>query len=334
MGVVSRAHSAAAVLDSDDAEEEFDSPETIQALADVLRDSGHQVELLGSGEPLLRRLLSGPRPDLVFNIAEGRGISRSREAWVPSMLEMLGIPYTGSDPLCLAVCLDKECAKRLVAHAGVMTPRWWLVEGLTVELEHQMANATWPLVAKPAFEGSSKGIRATSLVRDADQLRAAVAEMLAVYQQPVLVEEYIDGPELTVGLVGNPPQIIGIMRILPRKSDGPFLYSLDVKRNWQARVRYECPAELLPQASRAVRQAALDCWNALGCRDVARIDFRLRGDIPYFLEANPLPGLAPDTSDLVFLARDMGIHHAELVGRILAAAQKRLGIVNDCRNSA
>lgn len=316
--------SATAVLQTDDAEEEFDSPATIQSLADVLAGLGHEVEFLGNGEFLLRRLLDGPRPDLVFNIAEGRGISRSREAWAPAILDMLGIPYTGSDPLCLAVSLDKECAKRLVAQAGVATPRWLLVEQASPDLEHQVRQFTWPLIVKPSYEGSSKGIRAKSLVRDVAELQATVAEMLALYDQPVLIEEYIEGDELTVGLVGNPPQVIGIMRILPR-SPGPFIYSLDVKRDWEDRIRYECPAELLPKATRNVRQAALTCWRALGCRDLARIDFRLRGDIPYFLEANPLPGLSPTSSDLVFLARDMGISHAELIERILDAALERIG---------
>src|SRR5487761_1556265 len=111
-----------------DAEEEFDSPETIAALADAVRSLGHGADLLGDGGPLLRRLLDGPRPDLVLNIAEGLGISRTRESRVPAVLEMLGIPYTGSDPLTLAATLDKECAKRLVDHAGIPTPGWALVE--------------------------------------------------------------------------------------------------------------------------------------------------------------------------------------------------------------
>ena len=112
-----------------DEDEEFDSLETVQAITEVLESLGHQVDLLGDGEPLLHRLLEGSRPDLVLNFAEGTGSGRSREARVPAVLEMLGIPYTGSDPLTLAVTLDKDCAKRLVAAAGVATPAWAVFSG-------------------------------------------------------------------------------------------------------------------------------------------------------------------------------------------------------------
>src|SRR5262245_61130416 len=105
----------------DDFQEEFDSPVTIEAIAAVLRGLGHDVVLLGDGRELLERLLADP-PDFVFNVAEGQGVGRSREARVPAVLEMLGIPHTGSDPLTLAVTLDKDCAKRLVASAGVAVP--------------------------------------------------------------------------------------------------------------------------------------------------------------------------------------------------------------------
>src|ERR671928_829058 len=106
----------------DDFQEEFDSPATIEAIAVVLRGLGHQVDKLGDGRELLERLLADP-PDFVFNLAEGHGVSRSREARVPAVLEMLGIPHTGSDPLTMAVTLDKECAKRLVHYEGGAVPR-------------------------------------------------------------------------------------------------------------------------------------------------------------------------------------------------------------------
>jgi D-alanine-D-alanine ligase len=317
-----------ALLSSDDSEEEFDSPETINALADTLRSLGHDVELLGEGEPLIRRLLDGPRPDLVFNIAEGRGVSRSRESRVPALLETLGIPYTGSDPLSLAVALDKDCAKRLVAQAGVATPAWVTIddrwESAPDDVMRQLADLPLPLVVKPTYEGSSKGIRNKCLVETPAELRETIAELRGKYAQPILVEEFIDGDELTVGIVGHPPEVLGIMRVVPRKQAGPFLYSLEVKRDWVETIRYECPAQLSALATQRVAEAALVAFRALGCQDVARIDFRLRDDVPYFLEANPLPGLAPLTSDLVFLARDVGVDHRELLRRIVEAALNRL----------
>jgi D-alanine-D-alanine ligase len=327
-----------------DAEEEYDSQETVDAIVASLRSLGHEVELLGDGEPLIRRLLNGNRPELVFNLAEGRGIHRSREARVPALLEMLGIPYTGSDPLTLAAALDKPVAKTIVAAAGVTVPRGVVVErvqgaeGPKSQVPSPksgrsgMGPGTWdlglnlPLIAKPAFEGSSKGILRKCLIDDRTRLADTVEELLKAYQQPILVEEFIEGDELTVGIVGNdPPQAIGIMRIVPQKEQRNFIYSLEVKRDWQDQVRYECPAKISPADSKAVEQAALAAYKALGCRDVARIDFRLRGGVPYFIEANPLPGLSPTSGDIVILAREMGIEHSELLRRILAAAVERHG---------
>jgi D-alanine-D-alanine ligase len=316
-------------LPRDDGDEEFDAPETIHAQALVLESLGHEVELLFDGESLLRRLLAGPRPDLVWNIAEGTGGGRAREARVPAVLEMLNIPYTGSDPLTLAATLDKDCAKRLVAASGVATPPWALFEGDWQATGEQFDRLRFPLFAKPAFEGSSKGILSTSILRDSAELRPALEQLFDVYRQPVLVEEFIDGDELTVGLLGNrPPEVLGIMRVLPRVAGGgPFVYSLEVKRDWQRQVRYECPAALAPRDIAAVGQAAAACWQALGCRDVARVDFRLRGGVPYFLEANPLPGLSPTSGDLVLLSGYVGIEYPELIARILQAALERLNLV-------
>jgi D-alanine-D-alanine ligase len=144
------------------------------------------------------------------------------------------------------------------------------------------------------------------------------------------VEEFIAGDELTVGVVGNdPPQVLGIMRVLPRQPGAqPFVYSLEVKRDWQRQVRYECPAALSRDDTQAVLDATLAAWRALGCRDVGRFDFRLRDGIPYFLETNPLPGLSPISGDLVLLARFQGIEHRELIERILAAAVARVGLLH------
>ncbi len=152
-----------------DDDEEFDAPETVQALASVLESLGHEVDLLGEGEPMLRRLLGGDRPELILNFAEGSGSGRSREARVPAVLEMLGIPYTGSDPLTLAVTLDKDCAKRLVAASGVATPAWALFDGDQSAIAAALERVPLPWILKPAFEGSSKGILTTNLVHDRDE---------------------------------------------------------------------------------------------------------------------------------------------------------------------
>ena len=308
----------------DDFQEEFDSPATVEAVAGVLRGLGHEVVKLGDGREMLQRLLTDP-PDFVFNFAEGQGIGRSREARAPAVLEMLGIPYTGSDPLTLAVTLDKDCAKRLVQSTGVKVPRW-AVFGPGEDLHDLETRNRLPYTAivKPAWEGSSKGIRGQCVVDDAASCIAAVEALRRDQRQPALVEEYIEGDELTVGVIGNaPPRIVGVMRVLPKQPTQRFVYSLEVKRDWRNQVRYECPARLPPNHFQAVERAALQAYRALGCRDVARLDFRLRDGIPYFLEANPLPGLNPETGDLVIMARLSGWTYEELIGGVLRAAGDR-----------
>jgi D-alanine-D-alanine ligase len=332
----------------DDFQEEFDSPATIEAIATVLRDLGHDVEKLGDGRGLLERLLARP-PDFVFNFAEGEGIGRCREARVPAVLEMLDIPYTGSDPLTLAVTLDKDCAKRLVQSANVAVPCGCLIRSLgfngdsrshvalrtAAKLEIVVeyadlgqclldAGFKFPLIIKPAWEGSSKGIRNHSLVNRLSELETAFHALRREHHQPVLVEEYIAGDELTVGVLGNnSPRVLGVMRVLPRQPTARFVYSLEVKRDWQRQVRYECPPQLAPGELKAVEEAALTVFGVLGCRDVARIDFRLRDGVPYFLEVNPLPGLNPESSDLVILAGMIGWSYSRLISSIVQAAMER-----------
>jgi D-alanine-D-alanine ligase len=310
---------------SDDAQEEFDSPATIEAIAEVLRGLGHDVLTLGDGRELLERLLAEP-VDFVFNFAEGQGISRAREARVPAVLEMLGIPYTGSDPLTLAVTLDKEVAKRLVASAGVSVPAGFVIasdEDPRQVLERH--SVPCPAIVKPAWEGSSKGIRNKSLVNNATELLDVIASLRRDHRQPVLIEDFIEGDEMTVGMIGNdPPRIVGIMRVVPVSRTGRFVYSLEVKRDFRRQVRYECPAPLPPAVTLAVEEAARAAWRVLGCRDVARLDFRLRAGRPYFLEVNPLPGLHPLDSDLVIMGSMVGWSHARLVATIFEAAQTRM----------
>jgi D-alanine-D-alanine ligase len=310
----------------DDAQEEFDSPQTIEAIAGVLRDMGHQVLLLGDGREFLEKVLADP-PDFVFNFAEGHGISRSREARVPAVLEMLGIPFTGSDPLTMAVTLDKDCAKKLVAAAGVAVAKGVALAADANSDEARWSSLTFPVVVKPAWEGSSKGIRNKSLVHDPAELPDLIRSLRRDHRQALLIEEYIDGLEVTVGMYGNaPPRVLGVMSVTPREPAKHFIYSLEAKRDYHRLLRYECPAAL-PQATLlAIERAALTVFAALGCRDVARLDFRIKGDTPVFLEVNPLPGLNPVDSDLAVMANFVGWSYQRLVETIANAAFKRCGI--------
>lgn len=309
---------------AEDALEEYDSLETVEAIGAALESHGHSVVWLGGGREFLVTILRED-VDLVFNISEGLGNHRSREAQVPSVLEMLDIPYTGSDPVCLGMCLDKPLAKSIVAQHGVETPRWSVIASQDELVEVARNGFPFPAFVKPACEGSSKGIRLNSRVDDAEQLTSVSALALERYRQPVLVEEFIDGDEVTVGMVGNdPPRPVGVMRVLPRQSGPYFVYSLEVKRDWESLVDYECPAQLEPEVMQRIVESSVKAFTTLGCRDVARVDFRLtREGVPYFLEINPLPGLNPRTSDLPIMAYRMGLSYDALVGAVLSSALKR-----------
>jgi D-alanine-D-alanine ligase len=307
----------------EDAFEEYDSLETIEAIGAAVRAKGHSVVNLGGGKEFLKRVLED-KVDFVFNISEGRGNYRSREAQIPSVLEMLDIPYSGSDPQCLAVCLDKHLTKKIVSMAGVCTPKWNVIEN------GQLENINWeelpyPAFVKPVWEGSSKGIRLTSLVRGPAQMRKVVTDLVQKYHQPVLVEEFIRGEEVTVGMLGNKdPGLVGIMRVVPRRKDLDFVYSLEVKRDYENLVDYECPAKLPEKALQAIKEFSIKTFLLLECRDFARLDYRISQDgTPYFLEINPLAGLNPRSSDLIIMANLVGIRYNDLIGSILDAALRR-----------
>ena len=320
----------------DDLHEEFDSPATVAAIGDVFRALGHTVTELGDGRSFLEAVLKNP-PDLVFNFAEGAGVSRSRESRVPAVCEMLGIPYTGSDPLALAVALDKDMMRRVAESLGVTVPKGITLAPAPGEYDGDFAEfppileeagLTLPVIAKPTCEGSSKGIRNRCLIKTAAEFGPVIVGLWKDYQQPVLVEEYIAGDEVTIGLVGSdPPQSIGIMHVIPKNADPDFVYSLEVKRNWHDAVDYVAPAKFPPDVTRAIEADAMAVYAGLGCRDVARLDFRVRDGVPYFLEVNPLPGLNPESGDLCYLAYRMGLTYPQLIGMILDAAVTRYGLV-------
>ncbi len=307
----------------DDALEEYDSPETVEIITAAFESRGHEVVGLGGGEQFLDNVRRA-KVDIVFNIAEGRGSYRSREAQVPSVLEMLDIPYTGSDPQCLAVCLDKPVTKKLVVVEGIITPKWMVITD-----EADLHRITWdgfsfPVIIKPAYEGSSKGIRLTSIVHDIDEADEEARRLLHDYRQPVMVEEFIDGDEVTVGIVGNsPPKLVGMMRILPKTNVEHFVYSVEVKRDYLNQVDYECPVNLPEEVLAGLESASLKVFRTLGCRDFSRVDFRLgRDGTPYFIEINPLPGLG-SYSDLIIMALKLGWTHDGLINAVLDAALQR-----------
>jgi len=302
---------------------EYDSEETISALRQAMAELGHDVFLIGDGGDLLQFLCKGSPVDLVFNIAEGVH-GRSREAQVPAILEMMGIPYTGADPLSLALCLDKAMFKRVLKAEGIPTPDFREVGSAE---ESASLNIALPAFVKPAAEGSGKGIKADSRVTTPAALREVVLRTGRTYGWPVIVEEFLPGAEVTVGLIGNgDARVLGAMEIEFLPGSGG-VYSYSTKKDYTRLVKYHVPPRLPERIIRAAQDVALKTYRVTGCREFGRVDLRLDAEgIPNVLEINPLAGLNPVSSDLVILARALGVEYPVLIEEILKAAINRYNL--------
>ncbi|MBL7649182.1 MAG: D-alanine--D-alanine ligase [Candidatus Hydrogenedentes bacterium] len=307
----------------DDTYEEYDGQVTVQAIAGALKRLGLESEPVIADKTMVRRLEEGGF-GFVFNIAEGSG-RRCREAVPAAVCELLGIPYTGSDALTLAVTLDKATARRVVS------PEVPVAAGALVERDEDFARLDalrYPVLVKPNDEGSSKGIRSNPIANDAAEAIARCQWLREQYGCAALVEEFVSGVEVTVGITGNGPEArcLGAMEIAPVNATAPFVYSLEVKRNWREEVRYFVPPRLDAEVLGELHRLALTAYRLLGCLDFARMDFRLDASgRPHFLECNALPGLNPESSDIVFLSRDT-VPYDSLVQGILVDAARRQGV--------
>lgn len=303
----------------DDVNEEYDTPETIAAIAGALSALG-EVEAVSADRQMVRRLEEG-RFDIAFNIAEGYG-RRCREAHAAAVCELLGLPFTHSDALTLGLTLDKMMARRVVSPDVAVAP------AVLISEEDLLPQFPFPAIVKPNDEGSSKGIRDDSLARDAGEARRLVERLRDLYGCPVLVEQYLPGAEVTAAVVGNgrDARVLGLMQIAPVQPAGYFIYSVEAKRAFRERVRYFLPPQLPASTLGEIEASALAAYRLLGCRDVARLDFRLDAQgRPHFLECNPLPGLNPETSDIVILSRSV-VCYDDLVRGILRDAARRYGM--------
>lgn len=299
---------------------EFDSAVTITALEQTLEHLGYRVERVGNGPALAAQLAIGKRWDLVFNFAEGL-YGRSREAQVPALLEMYGVPYTFSDPLVCALTLDKAMTKRVVQSAGLNTPRFRVVRSsqdiAAVDLEY-------PLFAKPLAEGTGKGVDEHSRIDSAETLGRVCLRLLERFRQPVLVEEYLPGREFTTAILGTGAEatVVGTMEFSIRAGAPTQDYSYIMKEFCDDFVTYYP----MPQGAlrEEVEDLALQAHRVLECRDLSRVDIRLdaRGR-PAFIEINPLPGLNPEHSDLPMIARQEGLTYEEVIRRVVNSALAR-----------
>jgi D-alanine-D-alanine ligase len=332
---------------SPDQWDDLDSPETIQSITAALEKTGHQVTFL-EGDHTLYSQLQVLKPDICFNICEGH-FGDAREAQIPAMLEMLRIPYTGSRVMTLALALDKPMTKRVLTYHELPTPPFQVFER---DYEILDPSLKFPLFVKPSREGTGMGVSAESIVHNSEELRVQLQRIFERYDQPALVERFIEGREVTLGMVGNltspvarripedeeAPRILRGLHLFPPlevdmtayPDEEAGVYTNRIKVELAHEFHYLCPAPLSPAEVEELEWLTAATFRVMGCFDVARVDFRLdanENNKPYILEINPLPGLNKGYSDLCIEAEAGGWSYDQLINRILDEALQRYKLI-------
>lgn len=331
---------------AEDQWDDLDSEKTVNALVEAIRQGGHAAEFF-EGNLSIVETLPKFKPDICFNICESH-FGDSREAQIPALLEMMRIPYTGSRVLTLSLALDKSMTKRILHWHELPTPAFQTIESVEEPLNDDLR---FPLFVKPSREGTGMGISEKSIVRNYKELYEQVDYINKKYSQAALVEKFIEGREVTVGVVGN--LVLPYSRRMPDDEDSPritaglkflpplevdlkpfeqtdVVYSNRLKVDLADQLNYLCPAPLDPVMVEDLNWLTAAVFRVMGALDVSRVDFRLdtkHNNKPYILEINPLPGLAPGISDLVIEAAALGIDHTSLVNKILESALKRYKMI-------
>ncbi|MFC2094277.1 ATP-grasp domain-containing protein [Bacteroidota bacterium] len=312
---------------------EWDTWETINALKDAI-EVFHKVTLIEADINAFEKFKQS-KPDIVFNIAEGFN-NLSRESQIPAMLDMLNIPYTGSDALTLGICLDKARTKEILSYYKIPNANFIIVDKNKPLSNHSIE---FPSIVKPVSEGSSKGIFNSSIARNYDELNAEIKRVVDEYNQPAIIEEFLPGKEFTVALIGNGDntEILPIVEIKYGNfpDDVEHLYSYEAK--WILDTKdnvfdvFECPAAINNELEEKIKNTCLQTYNVLRCKDWSRIDIRLdKNGIPNVIEINPLPGIMPDpteNSSFPKAARAAGINYNEMIQKVLLEACKRYNLV-------
>ena len=321
--------------------------ETIERIMKALELGGHQVKAFEGDKNIIHALegfmpsvISGERPGLVFNLSYGIQ-GRARYTHIPAILEMLGIPYVGSGPETHAVALDKVLTKMVLLQKGLPTPKFTVLDTPDFSLPLK-EDLIFPLIVKPKDEAVSFGLK---IVRSEDELREGVKAIYGLFKAPTLVEEYIDGREFNVGLLGNDPvEALPPVELVFKEGEHIFTYEDKVKQSGRT-VEKVCPANLAPEDTERLKSLAIDAFNALGCFDSARVDFRMdRQGNPYILEINSMASLGLGGS-YVFAAEKVGLDYNDLANRLIEITSTRYfgpiiaeegigGIEEDVRGSA
>ena len=305
-----------------DADVENEPEETVIALESAVRALGHEPVRIGPARNLLS-CFGKPGFDLAINIAEG-GRGRNREGEAPTLLEMMGVPFIGSDALTLSLSLDKAWTKDLAVACGVRTPPY-RVYGAVEAIKVEDLPGPYPLFVKPRYEGSAKGLTRDSKVDTDEALRAQVAAMIALYDQDALVEPFIEGSEFTVAVIGtSEPQVLPVIQRAVESQSGIGLHVLDRKGLPEEEFSYATPGVLTPELERRLQKAAVTIFQKMECKDFARIDFRVDAQgQEWFLEINPLPTFAPDGT-FAIMAELNGQTYPEFLAEVLSLAFKRV----------
>ena len=312
---------------------EWDTWETINAVKHAI-ESFHNVTMIEADHFAFEKFKEY-KPDIVFNIAEGFN-GNGREAQIPAMLEMLQIPYTGSDPLTLSICLDKARTKEILSYYKIPNSKFLVADNL----DHTSnTNYSFPLIVKPISEGSSKGIYSSSFVNNPKELKDEVERIISEYKQSALIEEFLPGREFTVAVLGNgkTAEVLPIVEINFNEFPEDFipLYSYEAKWILDTKENpldvFTCPALLDKQIEEKIKNISLQAYNTLRCRDWSRIDVRLDKDgEPNIIEINPLPGILPnpeENSCFPKAARAIGLNYNDMINRVLLEAAKRYNII-------
>ena len=311
-----------------DANAEFDHEDTVEILTKAFESRGHKVIKIGDVNNLLRSLES-LCVDIVFNIAEGLD-GRNRESQIPIILEMKGIPFVGSDGLILGLTLDKIFTKKILLSEGIPTPKFIEVQDPN---QIDIKGMNFPLIVKPRYEGSSKGINERSVVNDFDGLKSQAEWLISTYRQSALVEEFIKGQEFTVAILGNgnsiEPMPVVQIKIDNRLELGDRYYTFShITSNT---LDYICPAKITKYMESKILDVAVRTYCAVECRDFGRVDIRVdESGNPYVLEINPLPSLSKEDVFMV-IANHLGISYDDMLNRMLDIGIKRCGLESEIK---
>jgi len=312
----------------DDTYAEWDNEETISAIRDAIVSGGHSCSLIEAGSNAYDSLRSS-KPDIVFNVAEGYN-GPSRESQIPSILEMLDIPFTGSDSISIGICHDKSRCKEILSYYKIPNPSFFISDGSS-----EINDDTFPKFVKPLHEGSSKGIYNSSVVNNRAELKREIERINEVYNQHALVENYIPGKEFTVAMLGNGKdvRVLPVVEINLDEVPEGFnkIYSYEVKWFFDTRENkldiFRCPADVDELTYKNIEEICKRTFNVLRLRDWSRIDVRLDANgVPNIIEINPLPGILPDPDDnscFPKAARVAGMNYTQMIDEVLNQSIKR-----------